>query len=189
MSSRLLTDNYHSLLEGFRLVDLPKTFQDAIMTTRKLGISFLWIDSLCIIQDSTRDWSAESSKMGQIYANSWLNLAAAAAKDSTEGLFFQRSPLQIAPCRIKAGRAGFTRYVKSIYTPENADSDQMILYTRAWVFQEWLLAPRALVFSKNELLWECSGLNASEKYPEGYPTLFASAETVERLRLAALRNK
>jgi Heterokaryon incompatibility protein (HET) len=186
---RLLIDNYSSLLEGFKLIDLPKTFRDAIITTRKLGIPFLWIDSLCIIQDSAIDWSTESSKMRQIYKNSYLNLAAAAAKDSTEGLFFQRSPLQVAPCHVRASRTGNMRSVRSKYTPEGAGSDQMILYTRAWVFQEWLLAPRTLLFGKKELLWECGELNASEVYPKGYPTLLDPVQSVERLRLATLRNE
>ncbi|KAF2806431.1 HET-domain-containing protein [Mytilinidion resinicola] len=186
---RLLTDNYSSLLEGFKLIDLPETFRDAITTTRKLGIPFLWIDSLCIIQDSAVDWSTESSKMGQIYKNSYLNLAAAAAKDSTEGLFFPRSPLQFVPCHVRAGRTGNMRSVRSTYSPEGAGSDEMILYSRAWVFQEWLLAPRTLIFGKNELLWECGELNASEVYPKGYPTLLDSVKGVERLRLATLRNE
>jgi hypothetical protein len=85
---RLFIDNYSSLFERFKLIDLSKTFQDAIMIIRKLGIPFLWIDSLCIIQNSAMDWFTELSKMRQIYKNSYLNLAAAAAKDSTESLFF-----------------------------------------------------------------------------------------------------
>lgn len=168
---RLLNENYSSVVEGIELTSLPKTFRDAVTMTRKLGISFLWIDSLCIIQDSDKDWEIESSKMGRIYKNSWLNLAAAAANDSTEGLFFHRSPLQVMPCRITAGRTSNTRPMKSTYTVKRAGSKQMVLYTRAWVFQEWLLAPRTLIFGKKELLWECAELNASEICPEGYPEL------------------
>jgi hypothetical protein len=94
---QLLTDNYSSFLKGMKLSDLPKTYRDAIMVTRNLEVTFLWIDSLCIIQDSASDWASESSKMTQVYQNSCLNLAAGASQDSTGGLFCPRSPLGIAP--------------------------------------------------------------------------------------------
>lgn len=67
--------------------DLPRTFQDAVITTRAIGIQYLWIDSLCIIQDDLGDWRQESSKMAEVYTNAWLTIAASYARDSTEGLF------------------------------------------------------------------------------------------------------
>jgi hypothetical protein len=51
---------------------LCKTYKDAIALTHALGISFLWIDSLCIIQDDAADWEAESGNMASIYENSYL---------------------------------------------------------------------------------------------------------------------
>jgi hypothetical protein len=132
----LPTDNYASFVNGLELSDLPKTLRDAILATRKLGISYLWIDSLCIIQDSHTDWTSESVKMRQIYRNSWLNLAAAMAKDSIEGLFVLRAPLQVAPCYIKARGTGNIKPVRSTYEVDRRGPDKMILCTRAWVFQE-----------------------------------------------------
>ncbi|KAE9372587.1 HET-domain-containing protein [Stipitochalara longipes BDJ] len=77
--------NLNSYCNGIVLSTLPKTFQDAIFITRRLGYKYLWIDSLCIVQDSMLDWQLESVKMNTIYANSVLNLSADAAIDSFEG--------------------------------------------------------------------------------------------------------
>ncbi|KAI7762940.1 hypothetical protein LZL87_013431 [Fusarium oxysporum] len=68
----------------------PKTFQESIIVYRKLKIEYLWIDSLCIIQDDEHDWAIESPKMCDVYQNAYLTIAAAAAHNSSEGLFHPR---------------------------------------------------------------------------------------------------
>ncbi len=67
--------------------DLPLLVQDAVNITRRPGYRYLWIDSLCIIQDSREDWLAESVNMGNIFKNSAMTLAAEASSDSSVGLF------------------------------------------------------------------------------------------------------
>jgi hypothetical protein len=57
----------------------------------------MWIDALCIIQDSVEDWEAEAMKMSQVYSHGWVNLAAAASSSSHEGLFRDRHPFSIYP--------------------------------------------------------------------------------------------
>jgi hypothetical protein len=69
----------------------PKTFRDAIAVSRKLGIRCLWIDRLCIVQDSKADWEHQSGTMGSIYNNSTLVLAATASSESLTGLFMPKS--------------------------------------------------------------------------------------------------
>lgn len=64
---------------------LPKTFQDAVITTKALGIPYLWIDSLCIVQDSPEDWSEQAPQMAAVYGNAYIVIAADAASDSTQG--------------------------------------------------------------------------------------------------------
>ncbi|KAF4978433.1 hypothetical protein FDECE_18219, partial [Fusarium decemcellulare] len=66
---------------------LPRTFRDAVNIARSLGISYLWIDSLCIIQDDPQDWKREALQMEDIYLGSTINIAASDALDSTEGCF------------------------------------------------------------------------------------------------------
>ena len=72
--------------------DLPKTFRDAVLATRALGLRYLWIDSICIIQDSPADWKQEASLMASVYFNAYATISAAASKDSDSGLFFDRDP-------------------------------------------------------------------------------------------------
>ena len=157
----LLKRNLSSFLAGIAIDDLPKTFREAVEVTRKLSIRFLWIDSLCIIQDSTDDWTIESSKMYHIYKNTYLNIAAAISENATGGLFYPRSPLFIGPCVFEIGK---TRKKRAMVEPSGTDDSQMLL-TRAWVFQDWLLASRTILFGK-ELRWECNELKASETLPD-----------------------
>jgi hypothetical protein len=79
--------NLSILKSGFMLSELPNTFQDAVIIARELGLPFVWIDSLCIIQDDPADWEMEASRMGAVYANAYLTVAASASKDDSSGCF------------------------------------------------------------------------------------------------------
>jgi Heterokaryon incompatibility protein (HET) len=82
---------FQDYLQGIPLANLPKTYRDAIAVTRRLGIRYLWIDSLCIIQDSSEDWEKECIKMPQIYQNSTVIIAGPAASGCESG-FLDRQP-------------------------------------------------------------------------------------------------
>jgi Heterokaryon incompatibility protein (HET) len=73
--------------KGIEWDSMPRTFQDAATITRRLGFQYLWIDALCIIQDSEIDWETESAKMGSIYQDSVLTIAASDARDGRGGCF------------------------------------------------------------------------------------------------------
>lgn len=73
--------------------DLTKTFREAFQVTAWFGYQYIWIDSLCIIQDSEMDWEKEAGMMGSIYRHSTCTLAATGAKDGNGGLFFERNAL------------------------------------------------------------------------------------------------
>jgi hypothetical protein len=84
---------------------LPKTIQDAIHITRKVGVRFLWVDALCIIQptpEDNTDWVYESTQMGLYYEGALFTIAAAAASDSAQGCFFERRGLRFPqqPCML-----------------------------------------------------------------------------------------
>ena len=166
---RLTTSTRDRLQKGFNLADLPPTFQDAIMVTRNLGINFLWIDALCIIQDSIVDWQHEATLMSQVYSNSICNISALDAHDSTGGLFFDRETSNVPHCTLEICRKfKRKRLYEFAYTDFWSDSVQHAPLTRrAWVLQERLLAPRVLHFGKRQLLWECNELRACEVYPRG----------------------
>jgi len=147
---------------------LPKTFQDAIIVSKKLNVRFLWIDSLCIIQE-TDDWEREASLMGHIYANAMCNLSALGATPGNGGLFFPRNAEWARPLKVEvACKNGLFELVHSGFWESSVNS--MDLNLRGWVFQERLLAPRILHFGSEQVFWECQKLNACEAYPTGLRT-------------------
>jgi hypothetical protein len=84
---KTLSHNINAHKEGINLTDLALTFQHAIAISRELGIRYVWIDSLCIMQDSFDDWEREAPRMGDVYSGAYLTIAAANASDDTEGIF------------------------------------------------------------------------------------------------------
>lgn len=155
------------------------TFRDAVTVTQNLGINHLWIDSLCIIQDSDEDRARECAQMWEVYGNSYCNIAASASFNGTQGIFRNHEvggplPCQITPQWEKRGgeasddnaRCGFHFSAMHDFREQIETSP---LGQRAWVVQERLLAPRVLYFAKFQLYWECRELAASEKYPSGLP--------------------
>jgi hypothetical protein len=159
-----------------------KTFRDAIKVTRGLGFEYLWIDSLCIIQDDTEDWRREASMMGHIYGGSFLNIAASRAEDGRGGLFFQRTDdelRRIQRFQIEVGRGPTCKWFNCIdHAIDRADMDDSPLAKRGWTFQERFLAPRTAHFAKSRLYWECKHKTSSETFQNGFPK--TNKNTLER---------
>jgi len=88
---RTTSSNIQEHLTEINYSSLPRTFQDAVVFTRKLRIRYLWIDSLCIIQDDKHDWFQEASEMCQVFHKSYLTLCATIAPDCNHGLFVNSS--------------------------------------------------------------------------------------------------
>jgi hypothetical protein len=80
-------------IAGIPLADLPQTFKDVVSLTRNLKIRYLWIDSLCIKQLHKDDWESEAGKMGSVYSQSFLNIAATSSAESSGGCFKDRLAL------------------------------------------------------------------------------------------------
>jgi hypothetical protein len=161
--------------QGIEDEELPKTFRHAVQVCRELGIEYLWIDSLCIIQEqkSQEDWAKEAPRMGLVYGNSRLTISAAAAANSTQGCFRERLGLILWPCPVVLfGQACYlSRYPKpeEEHNGNPGDIERNSLTRRAWVLQEQVLSHRSIVFSKDRLIWRCPTLSTSEKYPLGMP--------------------
>jgi hypothetical protein len=154
---RLLTGNIETLQKSLPVEHLPQTFQDAILLTRRLGIEYIWIDSLCIIQDSITDWAKESVTMGDVYKHAYCNIAATGFPDGQKGLYVKRDPqlLQLLEFRIPSGPrknrdipSGSYYCIDSVWENEVIDAP---LNKRAWVFQERYLSPRILHFGARQL--------------------------------------
>lgn len=85
--SKTVAANLGSHKEEISWSLLPPVFQDSIAYVRKLGISLLWIDSLCIVQDDKEDWRIEAAKMASIYQNAYLVISASKSPNLEDGLF------------------------------------------------------------------------------------------------------
>ena len=127
---------------------------------------YIWIDSLCIVQDDVDDWLAESAKMADIYQNGYITIAASAGRGSRDGLYHTPGNPNIVFGTIDDDPVGVglrrgTKhpvYRGTSATPvEDANAD-FPLFTRAWVFQERMLSPRVLHFGPHEMFWECREL-------------------------------
>ncbi|KAK8209248.1 heterokaryon incompatibility protein-domain-containing protein [Phyllosticta capitalensis] len=153
--------------EGIPWRSLPKTFHDAISFVRLLGESYIWIDSLCIIQDCPDDWSKEASKMADIFTNSYLTLAATNSTNSTEGFFSTPDDTYKSyPYDFKKHGSTYSLFFRKslshFFDPDDVAMEPAPLLKRAWVYQERLLSPRTLHFGNQELLWECKEISTCQ---------------------------
>ena len=172
----LRTDNIEQMRKAVLEPAISKTFREAMFVVKALGERYIWIDSLCIIQDSPnrRDWFEESTKMHSIYANALCNISATGAIDGRDGCFFNRSSLLIQPLRITNARNGLEDLPHGTYLCVDwdiwtNDVDDAPLTCRAWVVQERLLSRRVLHFGRRQVLWECRETQACETFPHGLP--------------------
>ena len=153
---RLTKENHDSLKKGIRWESLPRTFLDAVIMTYKLGVKYLWIDSLCIIQDDDDDWNREAMSMHKIYSHSYLTLAASRGATPHVGMFTSTdSHYDTRKLPFFEGIHNATEYTMRRKIQHTGLVDSFPLLNRAWVFQERILSPRVLHFGPQELEWEC----------------------------------
>src|SRR5436190_8427329 len=153
-----------TLTKNINMEDLPANFRDAITITRELGFRYLWIDSLCIIQDSRSDWERESAVMGDIYEQATLTIAAAAASDSEKGLLpvppERQQPLHSSITLKFDAESHLEQKISLSPKNENEESFWDCVYSsplarRAWTYQEHLLSPRVLMYGARQIYWRC----------------------------------
>ncbi len=147
-------DTLERHLKEIQWEQLPKTFQEAVRVTRQFGIQYLWIDSLCIIQDDAKDWQIESAQMASTYQNAVITFAGSASSGHSEGLFRRAHPDHIDHALPPSTKFAGIEKIRT-RQPLPHDAEYLPLMHRGWVFQERLLSPRYLHFGQNELLWEC----------------------------------
>ncbi|KAH0444751.1 hypothetical protein CcaCcLH18_00409 [Colletotrichum camelliae] len=148
--------------EGICTDLLPATIRDAINVTHSLGIPYLWVDSMCIVQDSREDKERELKKMHLVYENCYVAICVA-NRESGDGFLDQTTtnvcgkPLgfQVA-CTLPDGQIG--TLVISITEHFQPNEDE--INQRAWTLQERLLAPRTLYYTNDPslLYWDCDSL-------------------------------
>ncbi|KAH7313542.1 heterokaryon incompatibility protein-domain-containing protein [Stachybotrys elegans] len=172
---KLLRNNIAQFTQKLPLSELSKTFLDALSITRALGFRYIWIDSLCIIQDDMADWDREALSMHKVYSLSTCTISASHASDGQGGCFSSRNPRFVYPfiMPLRLSSEGNVEYcnIHAVSLDERwkANIERGPLYQRAWVFQERLLSPRTLYFGKEQILWGCDELEACESHLQGKP--------------------
>ncbi|KAF1997096.1 HET-domain-containing protein, partial [Amniculicola lignicola CBS 123094] len=158
---------YDRLKSGFTLAEMPKTCRDAVLIARSLGIPYIWIDQLCIIQDSSEDWNREAQRMCAVYENASVTFAGLDSPSSDIGLFLAspnrrtvtldvnlpdgRTSAIYVRKEYETGSLGFVH--SALKSPE--DTKSSVLVTRGWTLQEVTLSPRILWFTASEMAWSC----------------------------------
>jgi hypothetical protein len=168
---KLTTTTLPGFKLGIQLCDLPQTFRDAVKVALFLGVRYLWIDALTILQDSIEDWVKEASLMGHVYKNSLLNIGATASRDSQGGLFFHRNASVVTPPIIQLGLESYVIIWRDLWHRSISTSP---LCQRGWVTQERWICPRMLHFGTAQLFWECLTMAGSEATPERRPPYLTS---------------
>lgn len=172
---RLLSSNFDQLKNGIQEFELPKNFVDAAHVCARLGIRHLWIDSLCIIQDSRDDWREQAVLMHLVYSCALITIVATSATSCHDG-FLERNVdsmhmIKVAYSLPVAGErsASDDRYM-IIYDYENPNDIWRLFAingsrwnTRAWTMQERSLSTRMVHFCRNKIFFECRGCLKSEE--------------------------
>jgi len=169
----LTSQNLSSLLCDIPFESLPKTFQDAVIITRRMGYSYIWIDSLCIIQDSREHWEQESAIMGDIYRSSAFTIAALGAINGASGCFMTRNPLCFQPYVFEAAPERLYYFwperEKRSFEYTGYENNVEPLHERGWVIQERVLSPRTLFYGSFGMYWECVQQEASSMITKRIP--------------------
>lgn len=154
---------------GISETEMPPVLQDAIRVTRALGIPFLWIDALCILQDVQSDWEQQCAEMHNIYGSAQVTLCVANSRSCDEGFLRQKVPCIRLPFRSSRALGIASSFVVQLnghvsggYDPLleswnllKNDISQSLWERRGWVFQEEKLSTRKLLFGRCNLYFEC----------------------------------
>ena len=148
------TQNIDARVQSIPFSKLPKTIRDAVMITRTLNVRYLWVDALCIIQDSVEDWQHESSKMHLIYRHATITISAGAARSSEQGIFTRRPGIEAPPFRMRLPKTSAkASEIMTIALPRPRSEEP--LASRAWALQESMMSPRILYFGTNKIHFTC----------------------------------
>lgn len=170
------TDTIKERHHSIPMDQMPKTFRDAVNLTHQLGVQYLWIDSLCILQDSEEDCLSELASMADIYSNSTLTIAAVGSLHADDGCAPDRNKLAMCHCSVGD-------YIISFGFGSHHETllQEGSIHRRAWCFQETEISPRLLSVGLSQLYWQCKRGLRRESEPnamvDAYSHGFHSIET------------
>lgn len=166
---QLLSTTIDAYSTDIPLTDLPGKYVNAVRITRALGFRYVWIDSLCIIQDSKEDWEREAVKMAAVYGRSSCNISYTFPPAAEAEGKHLRDPRVFLPCQVTLSQEGrrpsrglsgsliiqhLHGHIRPSWSP-TVYKRVWPLLSRGWVFQERLLCPRTVYYGQDRLLWEC----------------------------------
>ncbi|OBS23285.1 hypothetical protein FPOA_03837 [Fusarium poae] len=167
----LNTATKYQLEEGIPIEAFPKTFKDAFWLVHELGISYIWIDSLCIFQDDKDDWLHESSRMGDVYGNAFLTIAATRAGNCSDGFLGSRKGREYINVRFYQDEMEDKVAVspmpldRIVAGASIIDMEEELLSKRAWALQERYLSTRTVHFASDQMYFECqSGFQPEDNH-------------------------
>lgn len=153
VAAKTVRSNIEQRTRPFSTSTLPATIRDAIAFSKRVGIDYVWTDSLCIVQDDKADWNAEAPKMHIVYSNAMFTLCASANNKATDAIFRGREAW-----RTKAVSCELAKYrIVNVDEDMNVAVRQSPLAKRGWTLQEDLLSPRKLYWFNQVLYWSCNG--------------------------------
>lgn len=162
-------DELTDRMNGLDTSKIPHEFNDAFKVAVNLGVDYIWIDSLCIVQDDLEDWNREATLMCRIYQNACLTLAVAVppAEDHF-GLFRRGIPADLLPVTMFSDQEDGSSPQKIVVMKNKLEVyEKSPLNKRGWCFQEREISRRIVHFTETQVLWECRTLRASEALPNG----------------------
>ncbi|KAH7394329.1 hypothetical protein BKA66DRAFT_456070 [Pyrenochaeta sp. MPI-SDFR-AT-0127] len=167
----LSSDSIQGMLTELPLQALPMSVKMAISATQQLGYRYIWVDSLCVLQDSEHDKQRECATMASVFRNASLTVVL--DQLTTNSLEDKDDDLDLVPLLgskpksiIQEGRQPASAVLPAIdFTTPGFAWD-----TRAWALQERLLSRRFLHLGE-QMYWECNELKASETFPRGLSPL------------------
>lgn len=133
--------------------ELPAMFQHAVTSTRELGLDYLWIDSICIIQGQGGDFEQEAKRMEDVFSSAFCVIAASSAHGQNDGFLTRRNQERQFLTFEAAGLP--TLFVSHFMDNFSKDVLEAPLNKRGWVLQERALARRTIYFTDRQTYWEC----------------------------------
>lgn len=183
----LTTETLKILKERINFAELPATFQDAVTITQELGLAYVWIDSLCIVQDDKTDWEQEAARMGAVYSRAFIVISGASSPNPSTPYLrpreeewlpkhfnFSVSPGLNLPITVRQRHLLAAPLDQGLLEPPFTGSWATLkkvgpLYGRGWCFQESFLASRIINFAPGAIIYECKTHRKSEDQLPPYP--------------------
>jgi hypothetical protein len=170
-----------NMVTGISIERLPKTIRDTIYVTQQLELQYLWVDSLCIVQDDLSEKFFQISQMPEIYRGAYVTIAASRARECSAGFLNAEEKIHALyklPCK-------FSDQVAEITLATRVSIPKDPLDTRAWALQERMLSPRLLDFRSCELYYGCQLHHESFDLSTGRPKVvrdaFSTMDSVQEL--------